>query len=44
VERVQLKPGGLEIAWRELGMYEVAAEIADQPLVKETRALEEAAA
>ena len=44
VERVQLRPGGLEIGWRELGMYEVAAEIAEQPLVKETRAVEEARA
>lgn len=44
VERVQLRPGGMEITWRELGMYEVAAEIAEQPLVREARAVEEARA
>ena len=44
IERVQLQTGGIEIAWREFGIYEVAAEIAEQPLVKETREKEEATA
>ena len=44
IEGVQLQTGGIEIAWRELGIYDVAAEIAEQPLVKETREKEEVAA
>lgn len=44
IERVQLKPGGLEIGWRDLGLYEVAAEITEAPLVRETGEQEEVAA